>query len=40
LRIVPRLRYWLTRHPDLYLKARALYRRIRPRQSMNGGAAV
>lgn len=31
LRIVPRARRWLTRHPDLYLKIRALYRRVRPR---------
>jgi hypothetical protein len=32
IRIVPRIRHWLARHPDLYLKIRALYRRIKPRR--------
>jgi len=40
LRIVPRLRLWLARHPHLYLKTRALYRRIRPRQAAGGGATA
>lgn len=30
LRVVPRLRHWLARHPGLYLRVRALYRRVRP----------
>lgn len=38
LRIVPRLRHWLTRHPGLYLKTRALYRRVRPRPSASVAA--
>lgn len=29
LRIVPRMRHWLTQHPDLYMRIRALYRRLR-----------
>ena len=29
LRVVPRLRRWLTRHPDLYMKVRGVYRRLR-----------
>jgi len=29
LRVAPRLRHWLTRHPDLYMKARGVYRRLR-----------
>jgi hypothetical protein len=29
LRVVPRVRHWLTRHPDLYMRVRALYRRLR-----------
>ena len=29
LRLVPRLRHWLTRHPDLYMKVRGLYRKLR-----------
>lgn len=29
LRVVPRLRHWLARHPDLYMRVRALYRRLR-----------
>jgi hypothetical protein len=37
LRIVPRLRHWLTRHPGLYMKTRALYRRVRPRRTADGG---
>jgi hypothetical protein len=32
MRIVPRVRHWLARHPDLYLKVRSLYRRLKPRQ--------
>lgn len=32
LRVVPRVRHWLARHPDLYLKVRALYRRLKPRR--------
>ena len=40
LRIVPRLRLWLARHHHLYLKTRALYRRIRPRQSVGSGATA
>ena len=29
LRVVPRLRHWLTRHPDLYMRIRVMYRRLR-----------
>lgn len=29
LRVVPRLRHWLARHPDLYMRVRGLYRRLR-----------
>lgn len=29
LRVMPRLRHWLARHPDLYMRVRALYRRLR-----------
>jgi len=29
LRVMPRVRHWLTRHPDLYMRVRALYRRLR-----------
>jgi len=29
LRVVPRVRHWLTRHPDLYMRVRALYRSLR-----------
>ena len=29
LRVVPRMRRWLTRHPNLYMRIRALYRRLR-----------
>ena len=29
LRVIPRVRHWLTRHPDLYMRVRALYRRLR-----------
>jgi hypothetical protein len=29
LRVVPRLRHWLTRHPDLYMKVRGVYRKLR-----------
>lgn len=29
LRVIPRLRHWLARHPDLYMRVRALYRRLR-----------
>jgi hypothetical protein len=37
LRIVPRLRHWLARHPDLYYRVRGLYRRVR---GANQGAAA
>lgn len=37
LRIVPRMRHWLTRHPDLYMRIRAMYRRLRGASS---GAAA
>ena len=30
-RVIPRLRHWLTRHPDLYLAIRSYYRWLRPR---------
>ena len=30
-RVMPRLRHWLTRHPDLYLAIRSYYRWLRPR---------
>jgi hypothetical protein len=40
LRIVPRLRHWLARHPGLYLKTRALYRRVRPRRTADGGVTA
>lgn len=29
LRILPRVRHWLARHPDLYMRVRALSRRLR-----------
>lgn len=29
LRVTPRIRHWLARHPDLYMRVRALYRRLR-----------
>lgn len=29
LRVVPRVRHWLTRHPHLYMRVRAAYRRLR-----------
>jgi len=29
LRVIPRVRHWLARHPDLYMRVRALYRRLR-----------
>jgi hypothetical protein len=29
LRLTPRFRHWLARHPDLYFRVRALYRRLR-----------
>jgi hypothetical protein len=31
VRVVPRLRHWLTRHPDLYGQIRAVYRKLRRR---------
>lgn len=40
LRIVPRLRHWWARHPGLYLKTRALYRRVRPRRTADGGVTA
>jgi hypothetical protein len=40
LRIVPRFRHWLARHPGLYLKTRALYRRVRPRRTAEGGVTA
>jgi hypothetical protein len=29
LRVMPRVRHWLARHPDLYMRVRSLYRRLR-----------
>lgn len=33
LRILPRLRHWLARHPDLYMRTRAVYRRCKLRRA-------
>jgi hypothetical protein len=40
LRVVPRLRNWLAAHPGLYMKTRALYRRMRARRTTDGGVTA
>ncbi|HEY0686810.1 MAG TPA: hypothetical protein VGD45_31000 [Steroidobacter sp.] len=40
LRVVPRLRHWLTRHPHLYMRVRALYRRLRAGSVGRPGASA
>ena len=40
LRIVPRVRHWLVRHPDLYMSVRAAYRTVRGRKSPAAASSV
>lgn len=40
LRVTPRLRHWLARHPDLYMRVRALYRRLRHSLQAKSGASA
>ncbi len=40
LRVVPRVRHWLTRHPELYMRVRALYRRLRHSSMARPGASA
>jgi hypothetical protein len=40
LRVVPRVRQWMTRHPHFYGHVRALYRRMRGRSQANATVAT
>ncbi|HEU4653104.1 MAG TPA: hypothetical protein VFS47_03910 [Steroidobacteraceae bacterium] len=40
VRVVPRVRHWLTRHPHFYGQVRALYRRVRGRSRASATVAT
>jgi hypothetical protein len=40
LRVIPRLRHWLARHPDLYMRVRAVYRRVRQDAATRPGTSA
>jgi 7-cyano-7-deazaguanine synthase in queuosine biosynthesis len=39
-RVMPRLRHWLARHPDLYMRVRAVYRRLRHSLQARAGTSA